>query len=388
MVGARAVERDSGRAPWGGRTRTLIAEMRVTPADEMTQADSILLDPGDLEAFAGQLLHEAGLAAPHYDTVASALVRADLRGVDSHGVARLEPYVEHFEAGGFNPDPDIELTEVGDSALVVDADDGPGQSAGKQTMERLISMATESGAAVGVVRNSNHFGTAAYYTEMAADHDCIGGAMTNVPAQVVPFGGREPYLGTNPIAVSIPTAGDYPITLDMATSVVAMGKIDHVAAETGEQIPADWGVDEHGNPTTDPNRIDALRPLGGAKGYCLAVVVDLLAGVLSGANISADIGSLYDEYDTPMGLGHWYLAIDVATFRDVDEFKDHVGQFVAGLKAIEPEDDVAEVLLPGEIESRAMQRQLEQGVAVNRAVFEKLGRIAEGYGVDAPSPLS
>ncbi|AUV82460.1 malate dehydrogenase [Salinigranum rubrum] len=254
-------------------------------------------------------------------------------------------------------------------------------------MRRLIELAAESGVAVGVVKHSNHFGTAAYYTEMAAEHDCIGFAMTNVPAEVIPFGGREPYLGTNPISVSVPSPLDYPITLDMATSVVAMGKIDHVAAEKGESVPEEWGVDAEGSPTTDPTRIEALRPLGGAKGYCLGVIVDLLCGVLSGANISADVGSLYDDFDQSMDAGHFFLVIDIATFRALDEFLAHVGRFVEGLKAIEPDAGVEEVLLPGEIESRALVENRERGVPVNGNVFEKLTSIAAGYGVETPPVL-
>ncbi|MDS0294976.1 Ldh family oxidoreductase [Halogeometricum luteum] len=353
----------------------------------MTRADTLRFEPEALEQFAEDLLGAAGLTAPHCETVAKALVRADLRGVDSHGVARLEPYVEHLEAGGYNPDPEITLTERGPSALVVDADHGPGQSAGTEAMRRLIEMAAETGVAVGVVRHSNHFGTAAYYTEMAAEHGCIGFAMTNVPAQVIPFGGKQPYLGTNPISVSVPSPLEYPITLDMATSVVAMGKIDHVAAEKGESVPEEWGVDSEGNPTTDPNQITALRPLGGPKGYCLGVIVDLLSGVLSGANISADVGSLYGEYDQSMDLGHFYLAIDVATFRELDAFLEHVGRFVEGLKAVETEDGVDEVLLPGEIESKALIANRERGVPVNGSVFEKLTAVGAEYGIEAPSTL-
>ena len=353
----------------------------------MSHPPSVRFDRTELESYAAAVLGGAGLASPHREIVAEALVRADLRGVDSHGVARLEPYVEHLEAGGFNPDPDIELVERGESALVVDADDGPGQSAGRRTMERLVEMAGRSGAAVGVVRNSNHFGTAAYYTELAASRDCIGVATTNVPAEVIPFGGREPYLGTNPISVSVPTPTDTPITLDMATSVVAMGKIAHVAAETGEAVPADWGVDERGDPTTDPNEVAALRPLGGPKGYCLGVIVDLLSGVLSGANLSVDVGSLYDDFDEPMRLGHFYLAIDVGTFRDVEAFKGDVGRFAAGLKAVQPDEGVSEVLLPGELEWRTKESNAEHGVPVNPSVLEKLEAIGAGYGIEPPTPV-
>jgi ureidoglycolate dehydrogenase (NAD+) len=252
------------------------------------------------------------------------------------------------------------------------------------TMERLISLARESGVAVGTVKNSNHFGTAAYYTEMAAASDCVGMAMTNVPAEVVPFGGREPYLGTNPVAVSVPMSDEEFITMDMATSIVAMGKIDHVAAEKGEEIPSGWAVDENGEPTTDPTRVRALEPMGGAKGYCLAVIVDMLAGLLSGAGQSTEAGPLYDDYDEGMGLGHFFLAIDVTTMRDLDAFTGAVETFVDGLKQVETKEGVDEVMYPGEIETRNARENRERGVPINRNVYGKLGKIADRYDVALP----
>jgi ureidoglycolate dehydrogenase (NAD+) len=351
----------------------------------MAGSDGFRFQPDSVESFAAELLQKAGLKSPHCEVVAEALVRADLRGVSSHGVARLDPYIAHLEAGGFNPDPDVTLNEQADGALVVDADNGPGQSAGKPTMERLISMAGQNGVAAGVVNNSNHFGTAAYYTEMAANADCIGMAMTNVPAEVIPFGGREPYLGTNPIAISSPSPKDHPITLDMATSIVAMGKIDHVASEKGEKIPDDWGVDSEGNPTTDPDQVSALRPVGGPKGYGLGVIVEILAGILSGAGQSTTMTSLYDDYEDSLGVGHFYLALDVDTFMNVDEFESGIGSFIEGIKDVATGEDVSEVMLPGEIEANTLQQNRRNGVPIEESVFENLRAQAEKYGVDLPS---
>lgn len=353
----------------------------------MARDDPLRFRPADLEAFAAAVLGAAGVTQPHRDDIAAALVRADLRGVDSHGIARLEPYAEHFEAGGFDPDPEMSFEQRAPGALVVDADGGPGQSAGTQTMERLVSMAREAGVAAGVVRNSNHFGTAARYAELAADADCIGVAATNAPAEVVPYGATERYLGTNPLAVSVPTGGETPITLDMATSVVAMGKVAHVAAETGQRVPGHWALDEAGDPTTDPEAVHALRPLGGHKGYGLAVVVEVLAGLLSGAGRSVDLGPLYDDFDEPMGVGHFFLALDVASFRDLAAFADDVDRFVEGLKAVRTGEDTTEVLLPGEPEARAMAENRERGVPVNRGVVETLRDLADRYGVALPDPV-
>ena len=354
----------------------------------MAEHHHVRVQPDKLETSIKEVLESIGVASPHREIVAEALVRADLRGVDSHGVARLEAYVEHFEAGGFARDPEIEIDERGAGAIVVDGDDGPGQSVGKHAMERTIELSRSTGVAFATVKHSNHFGTAAYYTEMASATDCIGMAMTNVPPEVIPFGGTEPYLGTNPISVSCPTPYDFPITLDMATSIVAMGKVAHVAAERGESIPGDWAVDEKGRPTTDPNEVRALRPVGGAKGYGLGVVVDVLAGLLSGGGPSPTTGQLYEAFDESMDVGHFFLAIDVESVRDVDAFKADVGAFVDGIKGIEPEEGVDSVMLPGEIEARTMERNLERGVPINATVYAKLETLAERYGVEMASPTS
>ncbi|WP_162354554.1 Ldh family oxidoreductase [Natrialba swarupiae] len=343
------------------------------------------VDYRELETFAHDVLTAAGVTEPHAATVAEALVRANLRGVDSHGVARLTAYVNKFREGGFKPDPEMTI-ESGPSrgTFSVDGDGGPGQTAGQTAMQTAIERAAEMGMAAGVVRNSNHFGTAAFYTELAAEHDCIGIAMTNVGPDVVPFNGTKPYFGTNPISFAIPTHRSYPITLDMATSVVAMGKIDHVAKETDASIPDHWGVDDDGVPTTDPHEVNALRPLGGPKGYGLALVVDILAGVLSGSGPSPTVNPLYDEYDRPMDLGHFVAAVDISAFRDTTEFKDDVDTIISDIKAMEPRDDAEELMLPGEIETKRKETRSSDGIPVPNSVVESLQELGDDFGVQLP----
>lgn len=351
----------------------------------MSEADT-RVDGADLERFTREVLLAAGVAETHAETVAHALVRASLRGVDSHGVARLPVYVEKFEGGGFDPDPDIEVTALGDAAVLVDAGDGPGQSAARLAMAECVERAAATGAAVAGVANSNHFGTAAYYTQHAAAHDCVGLAMTNVEPDVVPFGGASRVLGTNPISFAIPTPPEvgFPVTLDMATSVVARGKIDHVASEEGRDIPDHWAVDAAGEPTTDPDIAEALRPAGGPKGYGLAIVVDVLAGLLTGMGPSPEAGPLYDSPGVPMRLGHFVCAIDVGTFRDVDAFEASVGELAANLKAVPPREGFDEVLLPGEIEARTRAERERDGVPVIAGVLDDLDDLSRAYGVDLP----
>lgn len=337
----------------------------------------------ELMDFATTVLRRAGVENEHARTVADALVRAELRGIDSHGMARLETYVEKFEAGGFNTDPDITTEHVRDGAVLVDADDGPGQSAGVRGIDAAMDLAEDLGVGIAGVTNSNHFGTAAYYTERASSEGYIGLAMTNVGSDVAPFGGVAPFLGTNPISFSIPTDREFPITLDMATSTVAMGKIDHATAED-EEIPEDWALDESGEPTTDPNEVAALRPVGGAKGYGLAIVVDVLCGVLTGVGTSPTVGPLYDDYHEPMRLGHFFGAIDPSAFLSLQQFEAAIGEYIDRLHAQEPAEGVDQIRLPGEIEFRTLERRSREGIPLNADAVDGIRSLSAMYGIDSP----
>lgn len=341
-----------------------------------------------LKQFVMNVLQSEEVRSPHADILADALVRADLRGVDSHGVSRLETYIKKFENGGFNKDPEIEFIQNKPSTILVDADDGPGQSAGSMTIEKAMEVAAEKGVAAAAVRNSNHFGTAAYYTEKASANDFIGVSMTNVLPDVIPYGGTEAFLGTNPISFSIPTDRDFSITLDMATSVVAMGKIQEVARKEGTAIPPEWAVDENSDPTTDPNEAVAARPLGGPKGYGLAVVVDVLSGLLSGAGPSPSVNPLYDNFDEPMKLGNFFMVIDIASFREISQFKSEIGTYIDQLKAVPTQDDVGEIKLPGEIETKKLQRQEKEGIEMKESTIETLHMLSNKYDVPMPNLMN
>lgn len=356
---------------------------------EATMSDSspfMRVQMDSLVGFAEAVLERAGVTRVHRERVADALVRADLRGVDSHGVARLETYIANFEGGGFNPDPEIRVERVGDGTALVDADDGPGQTAGVVAMDEAMAMADDCGIGASFVSRSNHFGTAAYYTQRAAEADYVGIAATNVGSDVAPFGGSDAVLGTNPISYAVPSNQGFPITLDMATSVVAMGKIDHVASAEGTDIPDDWALDEDGEPTTDPDAVKALRPVGGPKGYGLAIGVDVLCGLLSGARTSPEIGPLYDEFDESMELGHFMLALDVSQLVDPDVFRELVDQYAARLKTTATRDGFDEVLLPGEPEARAREENERRGVPISKSTFESLEHLAAEHDLELPEP--
>ncbi len=345
------------------------------------------IDRDRLERFTTDVLAAVEVTEPHAGRVSETLVHADACGVDSHGVARLPAYVKKFEAGGFDTDPDITIDRVSTSGLVVDADDGPGQSASIDAIDRAMEVAAETGMAGVAVRRSNHFGAAQYFTKRASEHGFIGIATSNVDSNVIPYGGTEPVLGTNPISIAIPTGREFDIVLDMATSVAAFGKIDH-ATEEGESIPAEWAVDDAGEPTTDPAAVAALRPMSGPKGYGLGLVVDVLSGLLSGVGPSPSVGKLYGDYAEPMDLGHFFGAIDVSAFRDPEAFVADVDDLIDRLKTVRPQEGVDEVMIPGEIEATTRRQSLEAGVPVRPDVAGDLEAVGDEYGVDVPASLS
>lgn len=345
------------------------------------------VSPRQLETFATAVLKRAGVTDPHAAIVSDALVRADLRGVDSHGVARLNTYARKFETGGFDTDPDISVNSLSGGLVLVDADDGPGQSAGVRAIDEAMKLSRTHGIGLAAVTNSNHFGTAAFYTEQASSADLIGISMTNVVSDVAPFGGIKPFLGTNPISFSIPTDLPFPITLDMATSVAAKGKIDH-ASDEQDRIPETWAFDADGEPTTDPSDVAALRPLGGPKGYGLGIVVDILCGLLTGVGTSPTVGPLYDDYDEPMRLGHVFAAIDPSAFRNIEEFKADVGAYVEAIKEQPRRDDVDEIRVPGELEWFRKRDNEQDGIQLNDDARTGLETLSERYDIPLPDSLN
>lgn len=335
-----------------------------------------------LSTFVSDVFQEAGLSLLHAEIVADSLVDANLRGIDTHGVVRLDPYIERLQAGGLNPAPDPTVSHCGASAAVVDGDGGPGQIATLRAMDEAIELAESAGSAFVGIENSNHFGTASYYTNHAAEHGHIGIAMTHAGPNVTPFGGADPYFGTNPISFALPYDG-FPITLDMASSVTAKGNVI-LAEEEGKEIPPEWAIDEQGDPTTDPSAFHALRPMAGPKGYGLALVIDTLCGVLMGTAVGNDVPTMYDDPSSPQELGQFVGAIDVDAFTDIERFTRRMQGMVDDLKDLSTADGFEEVLVPGEPEARTRTERLENGVPLGEGVWNTLQSLGEEYDVALP----
>jgi len=316
-----------------------------------------------------------GVGVPEGDAaiVADSLIEADLRGVSSHGVVRVPTYVTGLTSGEINPRPSLQLIFDGGSRATVDGDNGMGQVGSNHAMQLAIERAREHGiGAVGLTR-SRHCGAMAYWAIQALEHHCIGVATTNAGLNMAPTGGRDKIVGNNPVAIAVPTNRRWPMVLDMATSVVAGGKLD-VAAIRGEKIPLDWATDGDGKPTDDPvtARKGLLLPVGGPKGYGLALMLDVLAGVLTGARFGGGLG--------PTGSGQFFLAIQVDGFMAVSDFKDRMDQVIDQLHESRLSAGSNRIYVPGEIEAEKSALRQANGIPLEEKIVTDLNRLARETG--------
>lgn len=324
------------------------------------------------------LLGSWGFSPDDAAYVATGLVDANLRGVDSHGVIRLPAYRARIDAGLVSPTASP-VVETRGAVVRIDAAGAQGQLAARAAVEAVDAAATAHGVGTAVVRGSAHFGTAGTYARALAARGKVAMVVSNSEPGVVPFGGREPLLGTNPFAFAAPTSGD-PVSLDMATSTSAMGKV-FVARDAGTAIPDTWGVDADGNPTTDPHAVTALLPAGGPKGYGIGFLVEILGGVLSGAAVASGIGNMYGDFSKPQDVGHWMLALDAEAFMPLEELQQRMDALVAEAHAVAPAPGFDEVLVPGEPEERTRVRRLEDGIDLPAATVDDLVALGERFAV-------
>lgn len=333
-----------------------------------------------LKAYCISLLTGSGVDTDCAEAVAENLVDADLAGVGTHGVSRMAIYMERMEKGLVSKQNHARIIKESPSAVVIDAGNSLGAVGATFAMDTCIRKAKESGCCFATVRNANHFGTAGYYVRRAAENDMIGFTCTNLKGKIAPFGGAEPFMGTDPIAVSAPS-NDLPLVLDMCPSVVALGKLI-LAQKLGKEIPEGWALDKEGNPTTDPakGREGSLVPLGGPKGSGLAIMAEVLSGVLSGAGYGPHLHDLY-AFDEPQGIGHFMGAIDIAHFIDTDVFKSTLSSMVREIKGMRRAEGFDEILLPGEQSQRRRMESLKDGIELPDQVFEELQELGKPYGL-------
>jgi LDH2 family malate/lactate/ureidoglycolate dehydrogenase len=337
-----------------------------------------------LLAFCAGVFEKLGLPREDAQIGAEAIVGSNLRGVDTHGVIRMQVYSQKLKGGFVNSKPKLHPVRETKGTALIDGGNGLGQVVGYRAMETAIKKAKEVGVSCVTVRNSNHFGTCAHYSMMALRKDMIGLAFTNASAQIAPTGGAQKVLANNPWSVAVPAGRRFPVVLDMANSVVARGKI-RMAAKEGKPIPPQWAVDKHGKPTTDPKAAleGFLLPVGGYKGYGITLIVDLLTGVLANSCYGPRVQGL-DVVEAIGGVGHTFMAIDVAAYDDIAAFKARVDAYIGEIKDSKKAAGVEQIYLPGELEFLREQERRQTGIPLHVNIIKDLKAIAEETGV----PLS
>ncbi len=342
-----------------------------------------------LRDFTTKVFIHFGISAQDAAQAADVLLKADLRGIDSHGVARLRTYVDMFTIGRINPKPNIKIVREKKSVATVDGDSGLGLVVGPRANEIAMDKAAQYGSGWVSVCNTNHYGIASDYSLKALERDMIGWSMTNTSKIVVPLWGAERRLGTNPIAIAFPGFKNPPIVIDLATSVVAFGKIE-IAKRAGKRLPEGWIIDGKGNPSTSPDDVYAggvlplgsTREMGAHKGYCLSAMVDILCCVLSGANWGpfAPPFALFEESpkeSVGKGIGHFFGAMEIDGFEEVDVFKKRIDHWIEVFRKTKPAPGFEAVLIPGDPEHQAEKIRSRNGIPVIEAVVSDLKEISK-----------
>ena len=341
----------------------------------------VRIEPERLRSFCEDVLVGAGVPREDARIVSASLVDADLAGVGSHGVTRMSDYLSRMEQGLVVPATKIEVVRETPATALLDANDGWGQVASERAVEMVVDKAKEVGSAWVGVRNSNHNGTAAYWAEKIAREGMVGLCAMNTSPVMAAYGSKRPTLGTNPIAIAAPSGSGKPVVLDMATSNKARGAII-LAAKNGDPIPEGWAITREGHPTTDANEAlkGSVLPLGGPKGSGLAIMIDILSGVLTGASFGAGMPRMYDD-PASQKVGHIFSAIDVEAFMPSDEFSDRMEEKEAETRGGPPAPGFDRVLMPGDGRHARQAKNRAEGIVLGEKVRSELLGLAKRYGV-------
>lgn len=337
-----------------------------------------------VQEFCTDCLRKAGLSPESSAIVAESLVLAEVRGVYSHGVVRLENYLNRVEAGVMKLQAPIVAEMDREAVALLNANNTFGQIAGQRAMTLAIEKAKRYGTGCVAVKNSNHFGIAAYYAMMALAEGMVGCVFTNASPAMAVYGTTAPLIGTNPIAITVPAGERLPIVLDMSTSVVARGKIRY-AAITGQEIPPGWARDKDGKPTRNAKAAlqGTLEPVGGVKGSALSLIIDLLCGVLTDTVLTGGVKNITDT-SGPARTGHVFAALNVARFIDLERFKRNVDAVIDHIKSLPPVEG-GQIFMPGEIEYLATEKRMKEGIPLDEEIIRTMDGIAARYGA---APLS
>ncbi len=346
----------------------------------------VLVRPAWLEATVSAVFTALGFEPADAAQIGHSLVEADLRGVSSHGIMLVPMYVERLNAGGVTRERELDVLHDAGAAIVADARGGMGQLSSPQAMRLAIDRAGRYGIGLVSVRNAHHFGAASRWAVQAAEAGCLGIAMSNTTPLMPAPGGAERIVGNNPLAIAVPTQAGAEIVLDMALSAVALGKI-RLAASAGRPIPDTWATDASGLPTTDAEDavLGMLLPAAGHKGFGLALMIDVLTGVLSGGGWGDQVRPLYREPDRPNDCAHLFLAIDPELLGGIEGFRRRSSALADRIRRSATAPGVDRLYLPGEIEAERARQQRRNGVLIERSGLDGLLAAARAVGAVIPA---
>ena len=335
-------------------------------------------DPQTTEALTAQLAQGVGVPAPDAALFAHALVDADVHGISTHGLSRLNIYLQRIARGLIAAEAALTVDRDGGSLLALDAGNGLGQVQASKALDLLMPLARRNGIAAATIRNSQHLGALSYFCNLAAEQGFVLLAMSAGEPAMSPAGGFEPFFGTNPIAASFPTGKGYAVKIDMATSVVARGNII-AAQKQSEPIPEGWALDPDGQPTTDAGQalLGTVLTMAGHKGYALAFMIEVFSSVLSGAAVGSNIGSMYKHLDRKQDVGHFFCLIHIDAIMDLETFKQRMDETIDKLKSSKRRPGVKEILIPGERSSRKAAANREAGILLTVETVKELEQWCE-----------
>lgn len=341
----------------------------------------VKLDISNLRRFCENIFMKVGLSQEDAFTVADSLIFAELKGLDSHGIIRFPFYVQRLKEGGTNARPRIRKIKEKAASVLLDGDNGMGQVVGMYATRLAMKKAMKSGVCFVGVKGSSHYGVASYYTVKTAEENMIGLSISNSPPVMAAWGGAKNVIGNNPLSIATPYQTGKLIVLDIAMSVVAGGKV-RLAAKKNEKIPLGWIIDQHGRNTQNPHDLSeggALLPFGEHKGWGLAFMIEILAGVLTGAGMLGQIPLWFKDIRSKLNVGHCFMAIDIESFMDLQEFKARLNWVIQEIKPSPLAEGFKEILVPGEIELKIEEERKKTGISVSQEVWKDLKTMVEIY---------
>ena len=336
----------------------------------MSQEGQVILKKNELADEIAYLLEKVGVSAQDAAITADIMADTNAKGIESHGVRWLDIYLQRLQAGGVNPVTKIDVVKEKGSLLILDANNGLGQVAMYKAVEMGVKKAKDTGIAMVAVRNSNHFGACAYYTEMAANMGMVSFCCTNSTPLMAPWGGIDLCIGTNPLSYGFPTKGT-PIVLDMATTAYARGKV-FIAARKGLPLPEGVALDKDGEPTTDAKKAleGIMLPASGPKGFGLSLIIDLLSGIMTGSRYGAHITPIFGALGTAQNIGHFAFFLNIEDFVPVNKYYEEIEDNMAIMKKSRLAKGCDRIYMPGEIEAGIREKALQEGIAIPRPTWD------------------